>query len=208
MSRERLSGLLVLLTVATVPLVADTIVMRDGRRVSGTLVSVRSDTIEFDERGYGNNRRLRLERRDVARVEFDEGEWDGGGAGGGGGRPPGGLRERTVTVQARWPWTDTGIDVRRGQPIYLNASGEIRWGTGGRKDGPEGENNSPHNQGRPIPNRPAGALIGRVGDSDAPFFAGSDRGPYEMRGSGRLYLGVNDDYLQDNSGTFRVVVSY
>jgi len=65
MSRERLSGLLVLLTVATVPLVADTIVMRDGRRVSGTLVSVRSDTIEFDERGYGNNRRLRLERRDA-----------------------------------------------------------------------------------------------------------------------------------------------
>jgi len=47
-----------------------------------------------------------------------------------------------------------------------------------------------------------------VGDGDAPFFAGSDRGPYEMRGSGRLYLGVNDDYLQDNSGTFRVVVSY
>ena len=207
MNRERLSGFLVLLTVASVPLVADTIVMRDGRRVSGTLVSVRSDTIEFDERrGYGNDRRLRLDRRDVARVEFDDGESGGGGVGGG--RPPGGLRERTVTVQARLAWTDTGLDVRRGQQIYLNASGEIRWGTGGRKDGPEGENNSPYNQGRPIPNRPAGALIGRVGDGDAPFFAGSDRGPYEMRGSGRLYLGVNDDYLQDNSGTFRVVVSY
>ena len=207
MSRVRLSGLLVLLTVAAVPLVADTLVMRDGRRVSGTLVSVRDDTIEFDERrGYGGERRLRLDRRDVARVEFDDG-WSGGG-GGGGGRPPGGLRERTVIVQARQAWTDTGIDVRRGQQVYLNASGEIRWGTGGRKDGPEGEKNSPFNQGRPIPNRPAGALIGRVGDSDAPFFAGSDRGPYEMRGSGRLYLGVNDDYLQDNSGTFRVVVSY
>ena len=206
MSRVRLSGLLVLLTVAAVPLVADTLVMRDGRRVSGTLISVRNDTVEFDEsRGFGGGRRLRLERRDVARVEFDD-EWSGGG-GGGGGRPPGGLRERTVSVQARQAWTDTGIDVRRGQQIHLNASGEIRWGTGGRKDGPEGENNSPYNQGRPIPNRPAGALIGRVGDSDAPFFAGSDRA-VQMRGSGRLYLGVNDDYLQDNSGTFRVVVSY
>ena len=207
MSRMRLSGVMLVLTVATVPLLADTLVMRDGRRVSGTLISVRNDTVEFDEsRGFGGGRRLRVDRRDVARVEFDD-EWSGGG-GGGGGRPPGGLRERTVSVQARQAWTDTGIDVRRGQQIYLNASGEIRWGTGGRKDGPEGEKNSPYNQGRPIPNRPAGALIGRVGEYDAPFFAGADRGPYEMRGGGRLYLGVNDDYLQDNSGTFRVVVSY
>ena len=207
MRRARLSSVLVLLTVAAAPLVADTLVMRDGRRVSGTLVSVRNDTIEFDEsRGFSGDRRLRLDRRDVARVEFDDGE-SGGGSGGGGGTQ-GGMRERTVTVQARQAWTDTGIDVRRGQQVYLNASGEIRWGTGGRKDGPEGENNSPFNQGRPIPSRPAGALIGRVGDNDAPFFAGSDRGPYQMRGSGRLYLGVNDDYLQDNSGTFRVVVSY
>lgn len=207
MSRRRLSGLLVLLTIATVPLAADTLVMRDGRRVSGTLVSVGGDTIEFDEsRGFGGGRRLRLDRGEVARVEFDAG-WSGEN-GGGSPRPPGGLRERTVVVQARLPWTDTGIDVRRGQQIYLNASGQIRWGTGGRKDGPEGEKNSPVNEGRPIPNRPAGALIGRVGDADAPFFAGSDRGPYQMRGSGRLYLGINDDYLQDNSGTFRVVVSY
>jgi len=206
MRRARLLSLLVLLTVAAVPLVADTLVMRDGRRVSGTLVSVRDDTVEFDEsRGFGGGRRLRLDRRDIARVEFDEGGYGGGG---GSGRPPGGLRERTVVVQARQTWTDTGIDVRRGQQVYLNASGEIRWGKGDRKDGPEGEKNSPFNQARPIPNRPAGALIGRVGDYDAPFFAGSDRGPYEMRGSGRLYLGVNDDYLQDNSGTFRVVVSY
>jgi len=206
MRRARLLGLLVLLTVAAVPLVADTLVMRDGRRVSGTLVSVRDDTVEFDERrGFGGGRRLRLDRRDVARVEFDA---ESGDSGGGSGRPPGGMRERTVVVQARQPWTDTAIDVRRGQQIYLDATGEIRWGKGDRKDGPEGEKGSPFNQARPIPNRPAGAVIGRVGDNDAPFFVGRDRGPYEMRGSGRLYLGVNDDFLQDNSGTFRVVVSY
>ena len=206
MRRARLLGLLVLLTVAAVPLVADTLVMRDGRRVSGTLVSVRDDTVEFDERrGFGGGRRLRLDRRDVARVEFDA---ESGDSGGGSGRPPGGMRERTVVVQARQPWTDTAIDVRRGQQIYLDATGEIRWGKGDRKDGPEGEKGSPFNQARPIPNRPAGAVIGRVGDNDAPFFVGRDRGPYQMRGSGRLYLGVNDDFLQDNSGTFRVVVSY
>jgi hypothetical protein len=29
-----------------------------------------------------------------------------------------------------------------------------------------------------------------------------------MRSSGRLYLGVNDDFLADNSGNFRVTVYY
>jgi hypothetical protein len=29
-----------------------------------------------------------------------------------------------------------------------------------------------------------------------------------MRSSGRLYLGVNDDSLQDNAGSFRVTISY
>jgi hypothetical protein len=27
-----------------------------------------------------------------------------------------------------------------------------------------------------------------------------------VRATGRLYLGVNDDFFNDNSGTFRVVV--
>ena len=122
--------------------------------------------------------------------------------------PPADCASAPSPCRRGWPGPTPASTSGEASRIYLNASGEIRWGTGGRKDGPEGENNSPYNQGRPIPNRPAGALIGRVGDGDAPFFAGSDRGPYEMRGSGRLYLGVNDDYLQDNSGTFRVVVSY
>ena len=29
-----------------------------------------------------------------------------------------------------------------------------------------------------------------------------------MRGSGNLFLGVNDETLDDNSGTFRVTVYY
>lgn len=65
---------------------------------------------------------------------------------------------------------------------------------------------SPYNAGRPIPNRPAAGLIGRIG-SDV-FFIGNDTGPMRMRSSGRLSLGVNDDYLQDNRGAFRVTVYY
>jgi hypothetical protein len=58
-------------------------------------------------------------------------------------------------------------------------------------------------------NRPAAALIGKVGTSSGDFFfIGDEQGPIRMRASGRLYLGINDDYLADNSGNFRVVIHY
>ena len=41
--------------------------------------------------------------------------------------------------------------------------GETRWGRD-RRDGAEGERNSPVNPNRPLPDRPAAALIGRIGD--------------------------------------------
>ena len=87
-------------------------------------------------------------------------------------------------MSARTQWTDTGVTVRNGQTIYFEASGRVRWGRD-RQDGPEGENNSPRNPSRPIPGRPAAALIGRVGD-DAPFFVGSDTEGIRVRGSGQL----------------------
>jgi hypothetical protein len=59
-----------------------------------------------------------------------------------------------------------------------------------------------------MPNRPAAALIGRIGESNDYFFIGDDAGAIRVRGNGRLYLGVNDDYLRDNSGAFRVTVYY
>jgi hypothetical protein len=55
-------------------------------------------------------------------------------------------------------------------------------------------------------NRNAAALIGRI-DNDM-FFIGDDTGPIRVRNNGRLFLGVNDDVLTDNSGNFRVVVYY
>ena len=91
--------------------------------------------------------------------------------------------------------------------MYFSASGRVRWGPN-RQDGPEGERNSPRNENRPIPGRPAAALIGRVGDGTDLFFVGDDTGPIRMRSSGRLYLGVNDDFLRDNTGSFRVTVYY
>src|SRR5262245_40803982 len=210
MSREetdRLSrGRLMVLAAASVVAAgaaADTLVMRSGSRVEGDLVGVRGSTIEFAENG-GSTRRY--DRSDVARIELGSGSSGSGYFGSHSGGRPAGLRERSATVEAASAWRDTGIEVRPGRAAVFEASGKIQWGPD-RKDGPGGEGGNHHNAGRPMPNRPGGALIGRVGSSE-PFLIGDERGAIRMRESGRLSLGVNDDYLQDNRGSFRVTIYY
>ena len=186
---------------------ADTLVLTNGRRVQGDLVGVSGRDIEFAERGTRSV--MRVPRSDIARIEFDDAagrdardrdDFPVAGV------PPRGMRERQINVTAREAWIDTGIDVRAGQQVYFQASGETRWGPN-RRDGAAGERNSPYNAGRPLPDRPAASLIGRIGERDV-FFIGADPGPVRVRSGGRLYLGVNDDVLTDNSGALRVTVSY
>jgi hypothetical protein len=185
---------------------ADTLVLNDGRRLQGELVGVYGRDIEFEERGGSRRRTVRLSRDEVNRIEFNRGG-DDDDRNQSSGFPARGMRERQIVVDAREQWTDTGIDVRAGQQIYFASQGETRWGHD-RKDGAEGERNSPLNPNRPLPDRPAAALIGRVGDRNQIFFIGADAGPFRARDSGRLYLGINDDVLTDNSGNLRVTVSY
>jgi hypothetical protein len=216
------AALVAAFVLAGVALQADTLVLRDGRRVQGELVAVRDGVIEFEsQRGPFGRERVRYDREDVVRIELD-------GVGGsrydsdrnsarddrngtrddrGTDTRPSGMRERFISVEASQPWTDTGVNLRSGQTIYVEAAGRVRWGPG-RQDGPAGERNSPRNDGRPMPNRSAGALIGRVGEGDVFFLIGDETGPIRVRDGGRLYLGVNDDYLQDNSGAFRVTIYY
>ena len=138
---------------------ADTLVLRDGTQINGRLIEVRNNTIEFEPNRRGQST-MRVNRREVRRIEFDsDGGYDSGSGfdrpgndrpgrtGGDYGRPGGdygGQREREVNVQARERWFDTGIDLRSGQTVRFQSSGRVRWGPG-RQDGPEGENNSPHN---------------------------------------------------------------
>ncbi len=201
----------------TVALSADTLVLRDGRRLPGTLLAVRDGVIEFEgQRGgvFSGRERMRIDRADVVRIEFEDERFDRGRGPSGDRRDgppddgrPSGLRERDVRVNARDAWTDTGITVRPGQTVYFNASGRVRWGPG-RQDGPAGERNSPRNDGRPIPSRPAASLIGRVGDGNDFFFVGDGTEGIRVRSGGTLYLGLNDDFLEDNSGALAVTVYY
>jgi hypothetical protein len=193
-----------LIAACSLTLVADTLVLRNGTRLEGELLSVRNGVIEFEERRRtGRGRRVEVDRDEVVRIELDdprEARRDAGPT------RPFGMRERIAIVNANTPWTDTSVDVREGQTIYFTAEGEVRWGRD-RRDGPAGERNSPSNPNRPMPNRPAAALIGKIGaDSEDIFFIGAEQGPIRVRATGRLYLGVNDDFYNDNAGNFRVVV--
>jgi hypothetical protein len=205
---SRMPVLLTLLFAAN--LTADTLVLRDGRRIEGRLIGVQNGVIEFeDARAFGAANVVRLNRADVLGIEFDANTGNAAafpGVRGTGGRPSG-LRERQVMVPANVRAVDTGIELRAGQDVYFEAVGEVRWRPN-RNDGPAGEVNSPVNPNRPLPNRPAGALMGRVGDNSDYFFIGNDRGAIRVRSAGRLFLGINDDNLADNSGEFRVVVYY
>jgi len=198
---------LVLVLALPAGLQADVLYMRDGSRITGELIGFRNGTIEFEERrGFGSGRTLRLDRDEVERIEFENRRFtnNNNSASAFGGRPSG-MREKQTIVSADVAWNDTGVDVRAGQTVYFEAAGQVRWGRD-RRDGPAGERNSPSNPNRPMGNRNAAALIGKIGNDM--FFIGDDTGPVRLRSSGRLYLGVNDDVLTDNSGNFRVVVYY
>jgi len=194
---------LVVLLLLVMTLDADTLVLRDGRRIQGQLISVENGVIEFQD-SQSRSRGVRLDREEVLSIEFGRSERN---------EPqtqigrPRGLRERQVMVVANAQWTDTSIDLRSGENVYFEASGEIRWGPN-RRANPRGEQNSPNNAARPMPNRPGASLIGRIGNSTEFFFIGDDREAIRVRNSGRLFLGINDDNLQDNTGYFTVLVAH
>jgi hypothetical protein len=208
MMRRKLgcASLAVLLVVAAGTLAGDVLVMRDGRRFDGVVVGVASGSIEFEHRGGRDDGRVRRYDRDEIRSILFDDERGSGRGGFDSGAPPG-MRERVVNVDARTQWTDAGIDLRAGQQIVFAPSGEVRWGPS-RRDGAAGERNSPANRGRPMPERNAAALIGKIGPEGDPFFIGDERQPLRVRASGRLFLGINDDYLLDNSGSLRVTIGY
>lgn len=199
----------------------DTLYMEDGRQIRGELISVNNTWVVFNQdNGYNTRaRRVRLNRADVLRIDLtdnDTGVFDNGsvyrndnGRNDNDVYTPGGWMgsgyDRDVLVPANRGWTDTGITVRAGDVFRVDASGSINWGPN-RSDDANGEVNSPYNANRPVPNRAGGALIGRIGNG-LPFFIGSGLQSFRAGTSGRLYLGINDDYLGDNSGSFRVMVT-
>lgn len=101
-------------------------------------------------------------------------------------------------------WTNTGLVVRRGQRLRINASGRVSLGNN-RFATPDGLPNIP-DRDKLMRNQPTGGLIAVIGDDNDDFiFVGSSRDFVAQR-DGVLFLGVNEGNLSDNSGLFEVVI--
>lgn len=136
----------------------------------------------------------------LSRAEFDRG---GGSPANATQAPTIGMRNVRVNAQQRW--TDTGLNVRAGDIVTFQASGEIRMSDDtGDIATPAGSRRGRTAPDAPILNQSAGALIAKIGDY-SPMFVGN-RGSVTVPVSGRLYLSVNDDHLPDNAGEFTVTV--
>lgn len=111
-----------------------------------------------------------------------------------------------LSVPANQRWTTTGYVVQQGQLVRFSASGRVVL-SGDDNDAatPAGSASGRYAPGAPLPNVLAGALIARVGNG-APFGIGNQAQALPMPASGQLFLGVNDDNLNDNRGEFRVQV--
>ena len=136
----------------------------------------------------------------LSRAEFDR----AGGA-------PGSVTQnttvatRTIRVNSQVRWTDTGIDVRAGDVVTFQASGQIRMSDDqGDLANPAGSVRGRTAPDAPILGQSAGALIAKI-DYYSPIFIGG-RTSVTVPVSGRLYLSVNDDHLPDNAGEYTVTV--
>lgn len=111
---------------------------------------------------------------------------------------------QTVRVNSQHRWTDTGINVRAGDVITFDASGQIEMSDPTDTATPAGSTRGRTAPDAPVLGQKAGGLLAKIGEY-RPAFIG-DRTTWTAPVSGRLYLGVNDDHLPDNSGEFIVNV--
>ncbi len=142
------------------------------------------------------------------------------------GREPGVIEERVrqCLVAADQSWTDTGWDVVEGQEMYFEAAGVISLQKGNPMAycGPDGYNLQTVQQ--PLRDKNIGALIGRVvflvsvevdeetGEETRDeiieeFYIGEEI-RIRMPLSGRLFLGINENVVGDNSGEYKVLVYF
>jgi hypothetical protein len=127
-----------------------------------------------------------------------------------------------ITVLGNVDWTDTGLEVKEDQEIYFSAQRQISLQRGNPMAwcGPDGMDRKTMQQ--PISDKNIGALIGKVVwlisievDEETgeqirheiieKFYIGSAN-QVKMPISGRLFLGINENVVGDNSGEFEVII--
>ena len=119
---------------------------------------------------------------------------------------PGVPEGQGIAVSGSQAWTPTGMAVRQGDRLTFNATGEVRLSNDSADVATaSGARSQRKSATAPLPENFAGALIARVGNS-APFPIGESQ-TVTMPANGQLFLGINDDHVNDNQGGYRVVIN-
>jgi Ca2+-binding EF-hand superfamily protein len=189
----------------------DGVISGQELRTEGRRAGRRANDYDFDALDVNNNNRVERREWQARLEEFnrlntngdnfltrDELEGDVGGATVGTAG-----RARAIAVGGDRQWVDTGIFVNAGDTVTINARGQIRVARDGGLMTAAGIQ-SGRTDGATIPNAPVGGLVARFGETAA-IFIGESRTFRSARG-GRLYLGVNDNFFDDNTGQFNVTV--
>jgi len=241
------SLLVVALTIGVIlPVLADTIRLKDGSVIRGQIVGFKNEqfTIVVGSGARGRKSRITVYMEDVESIDFDS----AGNVAGSTGlsddtgnntstqptyqppsntqptntqpsyQPPGPTTTTTTTApptffqinirvrgdNASNGWTNSGLVVRRGQRLRINAQGRVSLGNN-RFATPDGLPNVA-DRDKLMRNQPTGGLIAVIGDDNDDFiFVGRSRDFVAQR-DGVLFLGVNEGNLSDNSGLFEVVI--
>jgi len=210
--------LALLLTLAFVPIAsADTIYLRGGTTLRGTVLgfingrfAVQLTTSATLPVSPANNRNqstypsnttgttrtvsagevIFLRPRDIDRIEIEGRSLDDAR-----------YQTRTVEVSLGANWIDSGVDVKRGERIRVDASGTIY--AGRSRITPAGLSTTDPNA--PLPRAAEGELIGVIGnDYDAPIIEIGSGREFVADRDGRLYLTINRGNYTDARGAFNV----
>lgn len=191
---------------------ADTITLRGGTTLRGTVlgfingrfaiqltagatVPIRSN----DNRNQSTSTRtatagevLFLRPRDIEKIEIDGRSLDEAR-----------YQTRTVDVSLGPNWIETGVDVRRGERLRIDASGTIY--AGRMRITPAGLTST--DPSAPLPRAAEGKLIGVIGnDNDSPIIEVGAGGEFTADRDGRLYMTINRGNYTDARGAFNVRV--
>ncbi|MGH9880259.1 MAG: hypothetical protein ACRD6N_02390, partial [Pyrinomonadaceae bacterium] len=210
--RRLLLALLTTLLLASFAM-ADTIYLRDGRTIRGTVLGFingrfavrlapRPTTRPTTSSGYPNPNAsptlsdegeiVFFRPAQIDRIEID-------------GRSLDDLRfdSRSVQVSLAPNWIDTGVDLRRNERVRVNASGTIL--VGRSRITPDGLRTT--DPTAPLPNAAEGLLIGAVGnDPAAPIIELGQTREFVADQDGRLYLTANRGNYTDARGAFTVQI--
>ncbi|HEX8707376.1 MAG TPA: LecA/PA-IL family lectin [Pyrinomonadaceae bacterium] len=196
--------LLIALTTASLA-AADTIYLRGGRTVRGTVLgfingrfAVRlmgAAGVGTQTSGQGTTGQASdagdvvfIRPRDIERIEIDGRSLDEAR-----------YLTRTVQVELGPNWIDTGVDVRRGQRLHVDASGTIY--AGRNRITPGGLRST--DPSAPLPRAAEGVLIGAISnDPNAPIIEIGLSRDFVADRDGRLYLTVNRSSYTDARGAF------